>query len=119
MTGNIAKLDDTPIAGPATAKWLMKFMSVHGGSPSSYHTRWISEARLDYSAGGTAEHHTLCKAMDTFVCVDQIDPSKLAGCELLSRKLQIIHETWKNKLPSVASGPRDGADDDSHILLGT
>ena len=119
MTGDLAKVEDSPVSGPATVKWLMKFMAKNGGSPTSYHTRWMSESRLDYSAGGTAEHQSLCNAFETLICVDQVDPSKLAACELMARKIQIIHEKWKAKLPSLASGPKDGGDDDSHLLLGT
>ena len=117
MTGDVSKFVDTPVNGPATLPWLMRHMLDNGGTPLSFHSKWLSEVRLDYGAAGTAEHQTLCKILEVMLTVDQLDASKLVFAELVSRKLQMIHEKWKAKLPSLA--PSQSADaDDGHLILG-
>eukprot|EP00973_Karenia_brevis_P032861 4537285-Karenia_brevis.AAC.1 len=55
---------------------------------------------------------------------DMLDAGKLASAELGARKIQMIHDRWKHKLPQL-SGPSSGGsgsgsmDDDSFLLLGT
>ena len=112
-------IEGFPIKGPLSCHWLLKHMLTHGGSPTSFHQRYMSETRLDYSAGGMSEHNTLCQAFEWFRSWDQIDVSKSAGCELLARKLQTIHEKWKHKLPSLNLSGAAGNEDDSMMLLGT
>ena len=111
--------DDYPIAGPITGAWLMRFMWENGGGPMSFHHRFLSEARLDYTAGGMSEHMTLCKALELAIGYDHIDIGRSASCELLCRKLQMIHDRWKHKLPNVNATSSSTADDESFLLLGT
>ncbi len=58
-----------------------------------------------------------------FATYDQIDIGRSAGVDLMCRKLQIIREKWRHKLPSFsgASGGSGGKgiEDDSYLLLGT
>ena len=116
MTGDVAGQPDNPIAGPSTLTWLMRHMLGNGGTPTSFHERWMSNCKLDYTASGTKEHSSLCKMLEIILTVDQLDASKLVAMEVLSRKLQMIHDRWKHKMPQLASGVRE--DDDSHLLLG-
>ena len=115
------KLADWPVGGPLTVVWLLLHMFRNGGSAVSFHSRWLSEVRLDYGASGCSEHLALCKFFDIAVSYDQLDVSALACCELLARRLQMIHEKWKHKLPMTGIGATgaQSADDDSHLLMGT
>eukprot|EP00973_Karenia_brevis_P086432 11985634-Karenia_brevis.AAC.1 len=53
-----------------------------------------------------------------------IDVGKSAAAELGARKLQMIHDRWKHKLPQLAPASGTGSagggmDDDSFLILGT
>ena len=61
---------------------------------------------------------SLCKFFETSLTYDQIDASKSVACELLARKIQMVHDRWRHKMPNISAGS-GGADDDSHLLLGT
>ena len=115
-----AKTADFPIQGPLSCHWLMRHMLCNGGSPTNFHARFMTDTRLDYSAGGMSEHMLLCKALELFAMYDQFDVTKSAGCELIARKCQIIHERWKHKMPNLSPGNQAaGIEDDSYLLLGT
>ena len=112
---------DSPVSGPPSALWLCKYILGNGGTPLAFHSKFMNECRLDYGANFTLEHLTLCKLLDIFATYDQFDISRSAGIELVCRKLQIIHEKWRHKLPSF-SGPANkqgGIDDDAYLMLGT
>ena len=112
------RAEDYPMSGPPSCLWLLKHMYSNGGTPTSFHQRFLSDTRLDYSAGGMTEHMTICKAFEIFTSYDQLDVSRLAGCELMARKLQIIHEKWRHKMPNLSPGST-GVEEDSYLLLGT
>ena len=111
------KCDDCPVSGPHTVQWLCLFFASNGGSPIAFHYRWMSEVRLDYAARGTSEHLTLCQALEYMTIYDFIDPCGSACAELICRKIQIIHDLWRHKLPSL--GGKDNLEDDSFLILGT
>ena len=112
--------DDWPILGPMTVVWLLTFFYRNGGSAMAYHHRWMAEMRLEYSAGGTQEHMAWCKFFDLLISYDMIDACKLASAEIGARKIQMIHDRWKRKSPSLTTGnDAKGHDDDSHLMFGT
>ena len=99
------------------------YMFNNGGSPIAFHHRWLELVRLDYSASGTAEHLLLCKVIELMVTYDGIRVSHIAASELIARKIQMVHERWRHKLPNFnGAAGQSGAtimDDDTHLLLGT
>ena len=101
----------SPVQGPSTVQWLCRFMLNNGGSPMGFHSKFMSESRLDYGASGTSEHMSLCKFLEIAICHDQLDVSRSAGVEMLCRKIQIIHDMWKHKFPgfSASAADRSGA----------
>jgi hypothetical protein len=110
---------DYPLAGPVTGPWIIKFMWQNGGGPMAFHHRFMSDTRLDYSAGGMSEHSTLCKCLEIAITYDHFDIGRSAAVELISRKLQLIHDKWKHKLPNINSTSTSCVDDESFFLLGT
>ena len=48
---------------------------------------------------------------------DQIDPCKSVACELVGRRIQMVHDRWKHKMPNLSGG--GGGEEDTHLLLGT
>ena len=120
------KFDDWPIAGPLTVLWLLRYMWSNGGSPTAFHLRWLDFVRLDYSAHGPTEHQLLCKLLEIMIVYDGLSVGMLASGELIARKIQMIHEKWRHKMPLLAAGGNSAkdnkasiVDDDSFLLLGT
>lgn len=107
---------DWPVAGPQTCVWLVRFMISRAGSCVGYHERWLAEVKLDYSAAGTVEHQGWCRVLDTAIGYDFLDLGALASMEIGARRIQMIHDKWKHKLPQYQGA--DGAED-LHLLLGT
>ena len=62
---------------------------------------------------------TQCKALELAIVYDHLEIGRSAACELLCRKLQMIHNRWKHKLPNVNPISSSAADDESFLLLGT
>ena len=108
---------DWPVDGPLTVRWVLRHMLAHGGTPLAFFQRFLAETRLDYSASGIAELYGWCKFFEVLVTYDQVDPCRLAACELGARRVQMVCDKWKAKLPAN-SGSGD-LFEDSHLLLGT
>ena len=51
---------------------------------------------------------------------DALDPGRVACLEVAPRRIQIVHERWKDKLPSL-SGAAGGVkgEEDTFLMLGT
>lgn len=113
------KSDDSSISRPATVRLLLQYMLNNGGSPISFHYRWMSEVRLDFAAGGCSEHSAWCQFFEYLCLYDFLDPCTLACSELGACRVQMIHERWKHKMPSLSAGHNASHDDDSFLLLGT
>ena len=79
----------------------------------------MTGCRLDYSAHGTCEHLAWCKCFELALQFDQLNVCALACMELGSRRIQMCHEKWKGKLPSLGALAGGGIDDDTYLLLGT
>lgn len=115
-----ATYDDWEVAGPKTTLWVMRHMYRYGGTPTGFHQRWLSDVRLDYTAAGVSEHLGWCRFFETAACYDQIDLGKCCAAELGARRLQMIADKWKHKMPNTAGSGSTITDmDDSHLLLGT
>ena len=110
---------DWPISGPLTVLWLLKFVLSYCGSFVVFHARWLQDVRLEPNSAGVSEHAALCKMLEFFINYDQFDPVRSAGIELMCRRLQIIHERWKHKLPSASSFAGTNDQDDSYLMFGT
>eukprot|EP00973_Karenia_brevis_P068655 9546131-Karenia_brevis.AAC.1 len=67
----------------------------------AFHNKFLAETRLDYSASGIAEHMTWCKFFEIAITYDMLDVGKSAAAELGARKLQMIHDRWKHKMPQL------------------
>ncbi len=118
---NSGRFIDWLVDGPLTVRWVLRHMLAHGGTPLGFFQRFLSDTRLDHSATGIAELYAWCKFFETLVTYDQVDPSRLAACELGVRRIQMICDKWKHKLPAAGIGGTGSGDifEDSHLLLGT
>ena len=110
--------EDWTVNGPRTAGWVLRHMQRVGGTPVGFHNRWMAEVRLDYGAQGCSEHLGWCKFLETAATYDQLNLCGLACVELGVRRLQMISEKWRHKMPSL-SGSNNSEMDDAFLLLGT
>ena len=108
---------DWPISGFLTVVWLLRFMIQRCGACMAFHDRWVTETRLDYSSSGVVEHQGLCRTLDCAVMFDVLDLSRIAAFEIVARRIQMIHDKWKHKLPQYQSLGDTGGDE-AHLLLG-
>ena len=70
---------------------------------------------MDYSAAGPSEHLGLCTLFEKALSFDMVDVSQLALCEVAARRIQMIHDRWKNKMPTLGQS----SEEDFHLLLGS
>jgi len=110
---------DWPLRGPRTALWCVKHVGVFGGSFLAWHTRWVSEQKLDPLHPNVTTHESCCRALDAFITYDQLNVSELAGVEVIARQLQLAEE--RERESSEAKKPKGDKADlvlDSHLYLG-
>ena len=107
---------DSPIKGPQTCLWALRFMKTHGGTPVGWHQKWRSLCRLQESDGGVSMHESFCRTLELLVTFDQLNPAALAAGEYCARQIQLIEERWKDR----ATGAPDqaAASQDAHIYSG-
>ena len=103
----------------SSGEWVLRHMLVHGGSPLVWFQRFLSETRLDTSATGISELYGWCKFLETLMTYDQCDATRLASVELGVRRVQMICEKWKHKLPTSSGAATGDMFDDARPLLGT
>ncbi len=83
----------------------------------AYHQQWVNEVKLDYQAAGVLEHQGWCRALDLGLSYDFLDVSRSACMELGARRVQMIHDEWKHKMPQLSATGSD-INDDSFLILG-
>ena len=88
----LTEVDDWALNGPFTVSWLMQHMFRNGETPTSFHSRWPAEVRLDYAATEVSEHWAWRKLFDLASSYDQLNLSALACMELGSSRIQVIHK---------------------------
>lgn len=106
---------DSPVKGPSTVLWCLKFMKTYGGTPLGWHTKWKGLARLQDSDAGVNLHEASCRTLEVMVCFDQLNVAALAASEVLCRNLQLVEERWKEKVVGQSDG---GVMQDAHIFTG-
>jgi len=107
---------DSPVKGPATTLWCMKFFKNHGG-PVAWHYRWMAMTKLSVTDAGVMTHETCCRALEVMACFDQLNVASLASAELLCRQVQLTEERWRYRVPG-ASGDQASIVQDAHIYSG-
>ena len=89
---------DSPVRGPCTVLWVVRFMKQHGGTPSGWHQRWMVNCRLQTTDSGVALHEHFCKTLEIMVCFDQLAVGALASAEYCCRQIQMVEERWRERV---------------------
>jgi len=97
------QFEDSPVRGPATVLWCVKFMRTNGGSPLGWHQRWMTITKLQPSDPYAAFHECNCRILELAVTYDQLGVTALASMEYVCRQIQMIEEKYKDKNTSTSS----------------
>jgi hypothetical protein len=106
-----------PVRGPRTAKWVLRHMADHAGTPIAWHTKWLHETRLEADPPSVVAHETACRLLHVMTCFDELDASNCAVGEIIARQVQLVEEKHRDAGSKKTQG--DSASSDSHLYLGT
>ena len=95
MDGSETAFSDFAVTGPRTVSWCVRFM-VEQGSPRAWPQGWRTYGKLQPTDLGVAIHETCCVMLETFICYDQCNASKLVVGEQLVRNIKLVEEKWKD-----------------------
>ena len=109
---------DWPLKGPRSLKWVLRFMlDQTGGGPCARVQQFMQLAKLQYTDGHMTEYNILAKVLELAIQWDQLMVSNLACFELISRRMQLIEEKYKMRLPQMDKNVLD-PESDAGIFLG-
>ena len=106
---------DTPVKGPATVLWVLKFMKTYGGTPTGWHQRWMTATRLQPTDAGVSLHESFSRMLELMICFDQLSVGALASAEFAVRQIQMVEEKWKEKILGAVPESMQ----ESHLFSGT
>ena len=86
------KWPDWPLRGPRAAQWCIQHVLAFDASFLGWHSRWVSEQKLDPLHPNVTTHESCCRALDAFLACDQLNLLELAGAEVVARQLQLAEE---------------------------
>ena len=73
-------------------------MKENGGSPTAWHARWTTIAKLQTQDAGVSVHELATKLIEVMVCYDQLNVGSLASAELLCRQIQDQEMRWQDRV---------------------
>lgn len=85
-----SKFDDWPFVGPRSVLEYLKSILAGPGDLISYRNLWVRSSGVMQNSAIAHEHHHLCEVLRLAITVDQIDPSNLACCESITRRLIVL-----------------------------
>ncbi len=119
-----AKHPAWPLMGPRCAMWCLAFcISQVGGAFSARLQQLMSLAKLTYNDKHMTEYAVIAKTLEFLMSWDQVHFGNCVGVELLVRRLSLIEEKYKFRLPQFdgGGGGKDSvmdAESDAGLFLG-
>ena len=119
-----AKHPAWPLIGPRCAMWCLAFcISQVGGAFSARLQQLMSLAKLTYNDKHMTEYAVIAKTLEFLMSWDQVHFGNCVGVELLVRRLSLIEEKYKFRLPQFdgGGGGKDSvmdAESDAGLFLG-
>ena len=97
-------------------------MLLHGGTPTGWHTKWVSDQRLDPVHPNVLTHETMCRAVEALGCYDQSNAPNMASAELMMRQVGLCEERERIAKDARKDSKKDAKGDDlkdeTHLMLG-
>ena len=109
-------MEDWPITGPRTTKWVCEHIHEHSRTPLNHHQQWRSLCRLQPHDGGVSEHEQCCRTLQTMACYDMYNLYNSASAEIIARRLQLCEERYKDRLLAGAGEDETG---ERHLFGGS
>ena len=108
-----------PLKGPRSAKWVLQFcLNQTGAGPVSRVNQFMQLGRLQFSDGNMTEYSVLAKVLELAQQFDQLNVGGLASTELICRRMQLIEEKFRHRLPQIDGGKTFDVEGDSALFLG-
>lgn len=63
----------TPVKGPLTFVWAVRFMRANAGTPTGWHTKWKALTKLQDSDAGVAMHEVSCRLIEVMLYLNHLD----------------------------------------------
>lgn len=82
--------DDWPLHGPGTFREYVDLIRRRAGTPSGYHTKWLTETQLDKRSSEAVTHEIGVDVIELRYTVGQMNGSNLAAFELLGRWMRML-----------------------------
>ena len=89
---------DSPVKGPVTVVWVAKFMKDHAGTPTAWHSKWLTMVRMQATDPAVMSHDAFCRQLELMVCFDQLNSGALSAAEFAARQIQLIEEKHRDKV---------------------
>jgi len=89
---------DSPVKGPTTVLWVCKFILANGGTPTGWHQRWMTNAKLQTADAGVNIHEMACRMLEMMVCFDQLQLGAVASAEYICLQIQIQEQRWRDRI---------------------
>ena len=97
--------EDWGLTGPRSAVWCMGFCADQTGSGFSARAlQFMSTARLQMTEPNMLEYNVLMKTLDLAYSVDQLNMANNVCIELICRRVALIEEKYKYRLPQFDQG---------------
>ena len=113
--------NDWPVDGPRTLLWLLRTMAAGDTTPNRRHYWWRSVLGLGANEAGVGEHAFLSELLENGVCFDQLNCSELAVYEHISRRYQVLEESYRGRLQDKTMGTESTyglAEDELSLYVG-
>ena len=107
-----------PLTGPRSTRWVTQFISAqcHTGPTGRLH-QFMSLTKLTFQDKYISECSVICKALELAIGFDQLKVTDLASVELLCRRLQLIEEKYRFRMPQMEGGSNAAGPEQDHSLF--
>lgn len=97
--------EEWPLDGPWTFREYVDLIRRSAGTPSVYHTKWLTETQLDKRSSEALTHEIGMDVIELAYTFDQVNGANLAALELLGRWMHMLeHAMAKNaKKPEMTN----------------
>ena len=107
-----------PLTGPRSLRWILRFIGAQCNTgPTGRLHQFMALTKLTFQDKYVSEYSVLCKVLELAVSFDQLKVSNLACIELVARRLQLIEEKYRFRMPQMEGGANATDPEQDHSLF--